>query len=240
MKVLLLHGFTSSKETVTGLIPHLEKEGMEVRVPWMRGHGTEPEDLIDVGWRDWLEDARRELLELSARGEKVAIMGLSMGALVGLCLAAEHRRRVSAVGTVAAALEFKSKHFLILPILKHLFTFWDTEPDYADPELAKIDNNYRRFPISAVESLYKFREVVKHLLPQVQAPLCLIESSADPVVAPAAADTIERLSSSEYCERHRLVQSRHEMLRDVERERVFELLRAFFVRVRDGELVGAV
>lgn len=240
MKVLLLHGFTSSKETVTGLVPHLEKEGMEVRVPWLRGHGTEPEDLIDVGWRDWLEDARRELIEMSRGEQKVALMGLSMGALVALTLAAEHRPRVSAVGTVAAALEFKSKHFLILPILRRLFGFWDTEPDYADPELAPLDNNYRKFPISAVESLYQFREVVKHLLPQVTAPLCVIDSSADPVVSPAAADTIHRLSSSEYCERHRLEKSRHEMMRDVERDRVFELLRAFFVRVRDGELVGAV
>ena len=99
--MLLLHGFTSSLETVTGLVPRLERAGFEYAVPILRGHCTTPEDLLGVTWRDWLEDARQALLELTGEAKSVAVVGLSMGGLVALNLAAEHPTRVSGVVTSA-------------------------------------------------------------------------------------------------------------------------------------------
>ena len=76
--VLLLHGYTSSLDTVNGLLPTLERMGLPYRMPVLRGHGTHPRDLRGVTARDWygdasaaLDDLLREVLleEFARRGE---------------------------------------------------------------------------------------------------------------------------------------------------------------------------
>ena len=49
---LILHGFTSSLDTVRALVPMAERLGLPYRMPILRGHGTRPEDLRGVGWQD--------------------------------------------------------------------------------------------------------------------------------------------------------------------------------------------
>lgn len=236
MRVLLLHGFTSSRETISGLIPRLEKAGIEYALPTLRGHFSRPEDLLGVTWRDWLEDARDALLELSSDGGRVVIVGLSMGGLVALNLAAEHRPRVAGVATVAAVLRFRSRLIHLLPVLRRLYTWWPGQPDYADPALAKLDNNYRKFPIESLASLKRYTRVVEDLMPRVVAPLCVVASRKDPVVADEAAEFIIENAASAHKEVHWFERSRHEMMRDVERDEVFDKLTQFIARVQSGEL----
>ncbi|MGE0494838.1 MAG: alpha/beta hydrolase [Vulcanimicrobiota bacterium] len=236
MRVLLLHGFTSSLETVTGLVPRLQKQNFEYSVPVLRGHCTRPEDLLGVTWRDWLEDARQALLDLTREGHSAAVVGLSMGGLVALNLAAEHPTRVSGVATVAACMRFRSPLFKLMPVLKRLMTYWSGDPDYADPELAALANNYSYFPIETLASLESYQAVVEPLLGYIQAPACLIAASQDPVVSEQAIDVIAAGLASEHKEVHWFHRSHHEMMRDVEREEVFDCLMQFLNRLRSGEL----
>ena len=46
--VLLLHGFTSHTVCVSGLVPYLESAHIDYEMPWLRGHGGVPKDLIGV------------------------------------------------------------------------------------------------------------------------------------------------------------------------------------------------
>ncbi len=232
MKVVLLHGFTSSLECVNGLVPRLERAGFEYAMPTLRGHGSRPEDLLGVTWRDWLEDGREALLGLQ---EAAVVVGLSMGGLVALNLAAEHPTRVVGVATVAAALRFRSPLFRLMPIFRRLLTYWHTEPDYADPELARGDSNYRYFPVETLASLDHYRSVVEDLLPIIRAPVCTVASTQDPVVPQRAAELIVEKVSSDYHENHWFHESRHEMMRDVEREAVFEVLLRFIQRIASEE-----
>lgn len=236
--VLLLHGFTSSLETVNGLVPRLEQAGIPWSLPTLRGHGTAPEDLVGVTWRDWLEDGRRALLSLTGDTGPSVVVGLSMGGLVALALAAEHPDRVAGVATVAACLEFRSPLVTMLPLLETALTWWPSNPEYADPALIAQDNNYRRFPVRAFASLYRFRDVVKELLPLVRAPLLVVQSTADPVVRPDAAPQILKRAGSAHREARWFHRSLHEMMRDVEREEVFDTLMHFIGRVRSGSLAS--
>lgn len=237
--VLLLHGFTSSLDTVNGLLPHLEREGIPYRMPVLRGHCTRPEDMVGTTWRDWLEDGRAALLDLTRDGAPAIVVGLSMGGLVALNLAAEHPARVAAVATVAACLEFRSPLTRLLPVLERVKEWWPSSPDYADPSLVAGDTNYCRFPTACFASLFQYREVVKSLLPHVKAPLLVIQSTADPVVREDAGSQILRGVGSAHREARWFHRSRHEMMRDVEREEVFEALMGFVRRVRAGEFVPA-
>jgi carboxylesterase len=229
--VLLLHGFTSSLDTVNGLVPSLEAAGVSYRMPVLRGHGQTPEALRGVTWRDWVEDARAALLDLEREGNPIVIVGLSMGGLVALNLAAEHPSTVAGVATVAACLEFRHPLIPYLGLLKKTVKNWSSSPDYADASLARYDTNYPYFPLESFASLYEYREVVKEILPYLKAPLLVIQSTQDPVVRLDAAEQIRKKSGSPFCQVRWFEVSRHEMMRDVERNAVFDELMDFLSRV---------
>ncbi|TFU16464.1 alpha/beta hydrolase [Thermus tengchongensis] len=82
MNLLLLHGFTSHSLLALGPLPEvLRKAGFGVSQPTLPGHGTRPEDLLRVRWRDWLEAAQGTYPKLP---EPKGMIGLSMGALLAL------------------------------------------------------------------------------------------------------------------------------------------------------------
>ena len=104
--VLLLHGFTSSLDTVNGLVPYLKKSKIDFEMPVLRGHGTRYQNMSGVTAKDWFVDAEKALLTLSKRVDKVVIVGLSMGGLVALNLSMKHPTKIAGVVPVAAALKF--------------------------------------------------------------------------------------------------------------------------------------
>ncbi|MBA4424062.1 MAG: hypothetical protein C0390_13360, partial [Syntrophus sp. (in: bacteria)] len=203
------------------------------RMPILRGHCTVPEDLIGVTWRDWYADAEAALLDLSREVEKTVIVGLSAGGLVTLNLAIEHADLLAGVVTVAAALRFADPLVALTPILTVLVKMWPPKvspPKYADPELAKYDNNYPYFPIKAFASLLKYAGITERRLPQVKVPILVIHSHQDTTIQPISAEIIyNRVSSAE----KRIAwfeKSSHEMMRDCEREAVFNLIEEFVLQ----------
>jgi esterase/lipase len=66
------------------------------------GHGLRPPDLLQADRRAWFEAAEAALLALPP---PVSIAGLSMGALLATCLAAEHRERVPRLALLAPAVQ---------------------------------------------------------------------------------------------------------------------------------------
>ncbi len=213
--MLLLHGFTSSLDTVNGFIPGCQERGWDYRMPTLRGHGTQPEDLVGVTWQDWLDDARAALFELQ---DDVVVVGLSMGGLLALHLAAEHPGRIKGVVSAATCLRFRSPLIHVLPLISRRYEFWQGSPDYADPELIKLDTNYPRFPVKTFVGLFSYCQVVDELLIRVEAPLCILAGKNDPVSHPAAARRIYARTRSQQKELHWLERTRHEIFRDVERE----------------------
>jgi len=238
--VLNLHGFTSSLDCVNGCNPYIEELGLPYRMPVLRGHMQAPEALIGVTWKDWYADAEAALNDLLTEVEKVAIVGLSMGGLVTLHLAAEHPNEVDSITTVSAALKYlnplapgKPLSFL-RPVVRKLVKWWPMPPNYTDKELEKLDTNYERAPMDAIVSLLDYSEYVEARLPEIRAPALIIHSKKDQTIDPLAAQTIyDRIASTD----KRLVWfelSSHEMMRDLERVKVFETIQAFLKQRMDN------
>lgn len=221
MKALVLHGFTGSLDTVAILKRPLEERGLRVSLPVLRGHAAEPDHLHQVHWRDWVADGRSALRRLAAdEDEPVVIAGLSLGALVACQLAAENPDLVARIALLAPALAFRSKLLHALPVIKRVRREWPASPDYADPGLAVANTNYGRFPLEALESVLRYVPVVESLLPHVRCPVGVFFASNDPAIAPSVPKKLEALLGKERVTHFTYSRSRHEILQDVEAERV--------------------
>lgn len=228
---LILHGFTSSLDTVRALVPMAERLGMPYRMPILRGHNTRPEDLRGVEWRDWFDDAVVALHELREETERVAVCGLSMGGLVALHLAAEYPNDVACVATIAAALRINNRLIRLSPVLARVLRnrMWQGNPasGYADAALVSANTNYRSFPLDALVSLFRYGTVVERMLPRVHAPLLVIHSHRDLVIKPVSANFIYARAGSQHKELRWFERSGHEMLQDVEAADVVGAIETF-------------
>jgi carboxylesterase len=225
--VLIVHGFTSSLDCVSGIQPPLEALGLPTRMPVLRGHGAEsPEALRGVTWRDWVADAEAALNDLLMEVDRAIVFGHSMGGLVALTLAADRADDIDSIVVVAAAVQLTSPlapgrpfHFLV-PLLRRILKKWDTPPTYANPELAQHDTNYGWAPMDAIASFLEFGEVTRRRLPEVRVPALIMQSHQDTTVAPESADIIYNNISTPP-DQKRIVWfevTEHEMFRDCERE----------------------
>ncbi len=230
--VLVLHGFTSSLRTVDGLLPHLEAAGIPYRMPLLRGHGTRWEDLRGVTAEDWYADAESALMDLSKEVDAVAVVGLSMGGLVALELAMNHPMRVASVVTVAAALRFKDPLAGLSPLMAKVLRSWPSPESFNDPTLKGRCENYPRFPTDAFASLYAYAQQIESRLGEVRAPVCVLQSKRDQVVAPVAANVIYERVGSDHREIHWFERSGHEMMQDLEADAVFESIMGYVDKLR--------
>ena len=88
--VLLIHGFTGSAAEMRLIGRYLHERGLTAYGPLLPGHGTIPEDLNNYGWNEWCAEVDKALVELRSNCDTIFVVGLSMGALLSLWLAANN------------------------------------------------------------------------------------------------------------------------------------------------------
>ena len=218
--MLVLHGFTSDISCVSAIEPLLQDRELPYRFPLLRGHGTRPEDLVGVTAQDWYEDAEDALLDLLDECEKAVVIGHSMGGAVSLELAARHGDRLLGVVAAAPAVRFADPMSVFTPLLSRLVGFWPSPDAYQDPECAKKNRNYLRFPTDAFHSLYDYATEVSNLLTFVKTPLVVLQPRRDKVVAPKAAEVVVSKVTSKDKQIVWFDKSGHEMYLDLEADAV--------------------
>ncbi len=232
---LVLHGFTSCSDSVNRVPARLMHHGLPYRMPVLRGHGTQPEDLFGVTWHDWYADADAAFRDLRREVDHVIVIGLSMGGLVALHLAAAHQREVAAVVALAPAMRFFNRYAPYAAYAAPVKPMWgdpnrDMGVGWGDPELGRQHGNYRQFPISAFASLYRYAQVVERQLPRITAPALLLHSRVDQTIPGAASEAVYRQISSVDKQLLWFERSGHEMLRDIEASAVLDHVEHFVLR----------
>src|SRR5512146_2277882 len=81
---ILLHGFTSMPEEMRLAGEYLHDRGYSVLGVRLAGHGTHPDDLARICWRDWLVSVEEGLAVLRGMCSRIFIIGQSMGGMVAL------------------------------------------------------------------------------------------------------------------------------------------------------------
>ena len=195
---LLVHGFSGSPPEMRPMGEFLAGKGLTVLGVRLAGHGTTPEDMARTTWRDWVASAEEGLQELQGRCRKVFAIGLSMGGLIALHLAANYPLAgIIAMATPAYIADWR---FRLLPLAQYLVR-WVTpqiESDLTDPEAEGRIFSYQVIPTRCLVSLRQLLHLVRGELPQVKAPALIMQGEKDRHIPPDSARIIfEGLGSAE-------------------------------------------
>ncbi|MBU6429172.1 MAG: alpha/beta fold hydrolase [Cyanobacteria bacterium REEB65] len=224
--VLVLHGFTSSFDTVKGILPHLEAAGLPYRMPGLRGHQqSSPAALKGVKYRDWVDDAACALDDLLGEVDRAIVVGLSMGGLVALTLAVERPERLDGIVAVAAALRPKDPLAPLSPYLGWLFPRHQLPKPPEDE--GYVCTNYPWFPGTAGAEVYKLGLLVESRLSSVKTPILVVGSERDHIIKPEASRIIYDRVRSPIKEIEMFRKTRHEMMQGCEKDDVFARIMAF-------------
>jgi carboxylesterase len=225
--VLCLHGLTSTPYEMQPLASALARRGLHVLAPRLLGHGTRPECLAHTRWTDWLGSARQAFDGLAARHERVFIVGLSMGALLGIVLAHERGGRCPGLVLMGTPLRLDTRTQLAfrviraLPLAEALPAYEKTDgPDVSDPAVAAAMPSYDRVPLAAAASLLDGQREALARLPRLRTPTLVLHGRQDHV---APVSNARRLYDSLRMPHRRLViypRSWHILPLDVESENV--------------------
>jgi carboxylesterase len=190
---LVLHGFTGNPQSMRGLALALADAGLTVEMPLLPGHGTDVADMIPTRWEDWSSAAEAAFLDLAARSDAVAVVGLSMGGMLAVWLA-EHHPEIAALALVNP---------IVAPPDADTVGFVQAMVDNGD-ELAPgvgsdiamegaVESAYPELPLRAALSLFAAAAEVESGLGSVTCPVLLFTSTQDHVVDPkSSALLVER------------------------------------------------
>lgn len=200
--VLLLHGFGDTPQTLLYLAEYIHAAGFRVHAPLYPGHGTTAEDFFSSSADEWIESARDALAVLRAACNSVSVVGLSMGAAIGVLLAAEEGSIASLV-LIAPYLEIPWWLRFALKVRR----LWDpfvgpieagNPHSIQDPEERAKRLAYTVVNAAAMAQLARVVRVARRALPQVKCPTLVIQSREDPrVSAGTAVGALKRIGAKQ-------------------------------------------
>jgi carboxylesterase len=183
--VLLCHGFTGSPQSLRPWAEHLAAAGLTVSLPRLPGHGTTWREMARTRWEDWYAEVDRAFGELRGSADEIFVMGLSMGACLGLRLAELHGQAISGLVLVNPSVTADTKLFLIAPVMKLLVPSMPAiGSDIKKPGVTEL--SYDRTPTKAAATLPALWKITQRDLNRVTAPVLVYHSREDHVVGPAS------------------------------------------------------
>lgn len=217
----------------------LAARGFAVRAPRLAGHDTTLAELARCRWTDWLASAEDALRLLAADVERVAVGGMSMGALLAFRLAVTHPGTVAAVVSMAAPLDLGGRASPWLPWLERLPAATLRRAmipkrngrDISDPEARARSRAYPKMPLPAILQLMALQRAAVADLPRVTQPTLVLHGRHDHTAPFANMGLLQTLVGSERVEAHVLERSWHVVTEDVEQELVAQLVGEFLERV---------
>lgn len=185
--VLVLHGFTGSTYSVRDWALALHETGCGVSVPALPGHTSTWHELAETTWQHWYDEALAALRELQIRHERVVVAGFSMGGAVALRLA--EREAVDGVIVLNPALALRRRTSVLASSLRRVLpTTAAAGDDISIP--GATEHSYDRTPTAGVAQLNLLMREVRRHLGRIGAPVLVLRSRQDHVVAPAAHQSI--------------------------------------------------
>jgi len=226
------HGYMAAPKEIRTLAEYLFENGVNVYVPRLRGHGTDPEALKHVSAQDWETDFERAFTAMKQMCKKVFIGGFSMGGLLALDHAVQYK--VDGVIALNSALKL---HDLRVSYVVPTLHFFNEMIAYLNAKgiMEWIDNshseqptvNYKKHPLASVAQMDLLMTKVEKKLHQITAPILIIQGDNDPIVKRESAKLIYDGVSSKDKKLLILPREKHSILADEGYDEVFEAVIGF-------------
>jgi carboxylesterase len=216
--ILLLHGFTGSPFEMKYLVEAAQNKGYTVEAPLFKGHGTSVKELKSAHWIHWFEDAKKALFNLRKKCNKIVIIGLSMGATIGLHLAAHYQvEGVAALSPSIKLKPFKLRYCRYLyPIIRYIRK--NKTKNFSE-DFRQLDKmSYPKVPIKSIRQLHELNKHVMDDLTDIYVPILLMHSAKDKVIDAKSVRGMHDKISSAHKIMLQLKESGHIMSLDVEKE----------------------
>lgn len=244
MGCLLVHGFTATPDEMRPLGEALAARGFPVRGVCLAGHATTVDDLARTRWTDWFASVEAGWRMLRAEVARAAVLGMSLGALLALHLAATARddsgpAALVLCGTPIRVGDARVRWLPALARLPWIARRWATiakagGPDIADPAARAASRSYPMMPLAALLELLRVQATVRRELGDVHVPALLLHGRHDHAVPVANLALLRARLASRVIETRVLERSWHVVTLDHDRAEVAELVAAFLARI-DGE-----
>jgi carboxylesterase len=229
--VLLVHGFTGTPKEMRWMGEYLSRQGYSVLGVRLAGHATHPDDLLRVSWNDWMASVEDGYHQLKCVSKEIVIAGLSMGGILSLLFTA----RFPVAGLIAMSTPYELPPD---PRMRFLHLLWRLvptvpkgEPDWQDPAPAQDHVDYPHYTTKAIIELNKLTAEMRSSLHRITTPALLIHSKKDGSVPYEHMEKIYSHLGSQDKEMVTIENGGHVIVRDIEKERVFEAARAFIQRI---------
>ncbi|MCL4393702.1 MAG: alpha/beta fold hydrolase [Chloroflexi bacterium] len=224
---LLVHGYTATTAEVRLLGQYLHEHGCTVSAPLLPGHGTTPQDMNRMRWRDWVGEVERAYTALAEGCRRVFVCGESMGALLALYLASEHPE-IAGVAAFAPALLLRNNAATMRRArLLHRFVPFVRKP-VREPSAADTRwKGYSVNPVPALVQLGLLQNEVRRRLGAIRQPVLVVQGRLDQTIDPRSGAEVLQNVSSKVKELRWLECSTHCVILDQEWELAAEMTARF-------------
>ena len=226
--VLLVHGLNGHTSDMAELQDVLQAHGIITRNMLLPGHGSKVKDMLSVGWEEWVQAVCDELNLLKELCDVVFLVGHSLGGALVLHVAAHEK--IAGVVSICAPLHLHPWLKPAVSIGKYLIPLVPTiREDVRDPEARHryTRDVYRWTPLYPVESMMLHLPQLRAELHHITVPALIITSLHDHVVPARDGREIYRLIGSHEKHLVTLHRSYHVVMKDHDREEVFDKTLAF-------------
>lgn len=231
---ILVHGFNGEPIDMTELAGHLETLGFSTENLLLPGHGTSIQDFAEHGWQDWYGAVHTAVVGALDRGERVVLIGHSMGASVSLSVAA-HEPRVAGIVAMCPPVELHPLAHTTVPRLGRFVRYIPSwREDIRDRRGARARyprNAYKWTAVATLRSLMEALPALQEDLPSIECPALVICARNDHVVPVRDGLLAYQFIGSDDKELAVLRHSYHAVTKDVERHLVFDRVLRFCHRV---------
>lgn len=224
---VLCHGYTGTPNEMLILGEYLAKNNISSIGPRLPGHGTRISDLIETKSEDWYNEYKNAYNKLSEFCDEIFVCGLSMGGVLTLKFAIEHK--VKGIITLNTPAKFKFPEKFLLTFLAPLFPKLAVKKSRSELENQNRSGiiAYEKYPVKPANLLRKLIKDNRKKMNKISEPILIIQGLQDDKWIINSSKIIYENVSSKDKQLKLLDQSPHCLTHGSEKEEVGKLLVQF-------------
>lgn len=185
--VIIFHGWSALPKQTKALATFINKEGYLTYSPLFSGHGTHPDNLLETKKEHWIADAEKAVKFVKAQKgiKRIVLVGISLGGNISLLIS--QKLKVDGIVLLGTPIHFKN-HFgvwigsVFAPFFKKYLKKNYPKSIQRDFDFLNA-TSYQYYPIKSVREVLRSMRSCAFSLRKVTAPIFILQTSKDYIVA---------------------------------------------------------